>query len=111
VGTCAQPVAAGLREHFGIVWPDPTHAATCPAHTARPQAPKAWPHAPASDAELHTMTHRLERFERLIPLAQYQARDARCPDWRRDRYESTTEPKTDKDRARINQSHEVTPCL
>ena len=47
----------------------------------------------------------------VIPLAQFQARDARCPDWRRDRYESTTEPKTDKDRARINQSHEVTPCL
>ena len=65
VGTCAQPVAAGLREHFGIVWPDPTHAATCPAYSAKPQAPKAWNHAPASDAELATMAQRCEHFERL----------------------------------------------
>ena len=64
-GTCSQPVAAGLREHFGIVWPEPTHAATCPAHTTKPQAVKTWPHAPADDAELATMAQRQARFERL----------------------------------------------
>jgi hypothetical protein len=33
-GTCLQPVAAGLlteAEGFGIVWPGPTHAASCPS--------------------------------------------------------------------------------
>ena len=65
VGTCSQPVQAGLREHFGIVWPPEGHAATCPAFAARPQAPKSWDHAPASDAELHTMSERQSRFERL----------------------------------------------
>jgi hypothetical protein len=30
----------------------------------------------------------------VIPLRQYQARDAACPDWRRTRY--PTEPKTDR---------------
>ncbi len=29
----------------------------------------------------------------VIPLAQFQARDAACPDWRRDRFQ--TEPKTE----------------
>ena len=34
--TCLSPVAAGLltqAEGFGIVWPSPTHPATCPAFT------------------------------------------------------------------------------
>lgn len=64
-GTCSQPVAAGLREHYSIVWPEPTHAATCPAYTTKPQAVKTWPHAPADDAELATMAQRQARFERL----------------------------------------------
>lgn len=43
-GTCAEPVAAGLftaAHGFGIVWPEPDHAATCPAFTpgARAKAP------------------------------------------------------------------------
>ena len=31
----------------------------------------------------------------VIPLAQYQARDARCPDWRRDKFQTElkTEPR------------------
>lgn len=37
-GTCAEPVAAGLlteEQGFGIAWPEPAHAATCPAWVAR----------------------------------------------------------------------------
>lgn len=36
--TCGEPVAAGLftaAHGFGIVWPEPDHAATCPAFAAR----------------------------------------------------------------------------
>jgi hypothetical protein len=37
-GTCGSPVAAGLltaEEGFGIVWPTPTHAATCVAYSGK----------------------------------------------------------------------------
>lgn len=69
-GTCSQPVAAGLREHYSIVWPEPTHAATCPAYTTKPQAtpagePKMWEHQAAADAALATMAQRQACFERL----------------------------------------------
>lgn len=46
-GTCAEPVAAGLftaAHGFGIVWPEPDHAATCPAFT--PGAPATAPDRP-----------------------------------------------------------------
>jgi len=35
VGTCIEPVAAGLAEHHAIRWPGPLHAATCPAFNER----------------------------------------------------------------------------
>jgi hypothetical protein len=63
--TCSRPVQAGLRDHFSIVWPDPAHAQSCPAYTARPVTPKTWNHAPATDEELAAMAQRCERFERL----------------------------------------------
>jgi len=38
LGTCSEPISAGLlteEQGFGIVWPAPAHAATCPAWLAR----------------------------------------------------------------------------
>ena len=38
LGTCGEPITAGLlteKRGFGIVWPDPGHAATCPAWVAK----------------------------------------------------------------------------
>jgi len=38
LGTCGEPITAGLlteEQGFGIVWPEPAHAATCPAWAAR----------------------------------------------------------------------------
>jgi hypothetical protein len=37
VGTCREPVAAGLLPEFAITWPEPGHGATC----------KAWSRSPA----------------------------------------------------------------
>jgi len=37
-GTCAEPIVAGLlteERGYGIAWPEPAHAATCPAWAAR----------------------------------------------------------------------------
>jgi hypothetical protein len=39
-------VAAGLSSTFTIVWPDPGHAATCPAWT--PKATPSWPEISAA---------------------------------------------------------------
>lgn len=36
VGTCKDPVAAGLAEEFLIVWPDARHAKTCAAWRRNP---------------------------------------------------------------------------
>lgn len=38
-GTCAEPVAAGLVESFGIVWPLDGHAATCASYSGKTTAP------------------------------------------------------------------------
>ena len=49
VGTCAEPVIAGLltaEVGFGIVWPPAAHAATCPAFSSKTQQDAA----PAGDA-------------------------------------------------------------
>ena len=38
LGTCGEPITAGLLtagQGFGVVWPEPAHAATCPAWAAR----------------------------------------------------------------------------
>lgn len=59
-GTCGEPVAAGLftaAHGFGIVWPEPDHAATCPAFAARiARAPamrteNPLPHHPCTNGE------------------------------------------------------------
>jgi hypothetical protein len=78
-GTCADPVGAGLRQRFGIVWPEPTRAATCKAFVERqrpataPEAPiltpeqrrRLWWGQPASAEELERMAARVARGERL----------------------------------------------
>jgi hypothetical protein len=46
---------------------------------------------------------------RLIPLHQYQARDAACPDWRRTRYPTETD-RTQTERLQPNHKG-ITPCL
>ncbi|RCX11843.1 hypothetical protein IP95_01613 [Extensimonas vulgaris] len=58
---------------------------------------------PCAACAHHAQAH-VDRFvclapspARLIPLEQFQARDAHCHEWRRDRFQ--TEQKTDKDRA------------
>jgi hypothetical protein len=74
--TCANPVGAGLRPHFGIVWPEPTRAATCRAFTERQrpapepiltpeQRHRLWWGQPATAEELERMVARAERGERL----------------------------------------------
>lgn len=61
-GTCGEPVAAGLftaAHGFGIVWPEPDHAATCPAFAARIASPRSpamrtetpLPHHPRTNGE------------------------------------------------------------
>lgn len=70
-GTCGNPVAAGLAQTFGIRWPDPSHAARCPAYTPPPAEPEAWrAHlaSPATDTELATMDRRVARFEALLGM-------------------------------------------
>jgi len=70
-GTCADPVRAGLRPHFGIVWPEPTRAGTCGAFTERqrpaPEPPREFcdHRDPATDAKIARMAARTEAFERM----------------------------------------------
>ena len=78
-GTCSDPVRAGLRPHFGIVWPEPTRAATCKAFVERqrpapaPEVPiltaeqrrRLWWGQPASERELVRMLERVQRAEAL----------------------------------------------
>jgi hypothetical protein len=64
-GTCSRPLEAGLAPHYAIRWAPEGWAATCPAHTDKPQHAREWVHAPATDEELHTMAQRQARFERL----------------------------------------------
>lgn len=37
--TCAEPIAAGLADHFSILWPEPGRATRCPAFDPKPAAP------------------------------------------------------------------------
>lgn len=70
-GTCDSPAEAGLAKTFGIRWPDPSHAARCPAYSPPPAEPEAWRTylaSPASDAELATMARRVTRFEHMLGI-------------------------------------------
>ena len=49
-GTCTDPVGAGLRPHFGIVWPEPACAVTCLAFVER-QRPASAPAVPRRSSE------------------------------------------------------------
>lgn len=64
-GTCGVPVAAGLAQRFGIRWPAPEQAASCPAYAERQPQPQQWPHDPASDAECAAMLDRIRKAESL----------------------------------------------
>ena len=58
-GTCARPIEAGLipaAEGFGIAWPEPGHAATCPAFSD--------PCEPQTDAEIARFRDRRDRLTR-----------------------------------------------
>ena len=91
-GTCASPVAAGLRPRFGIVWPPVGHAARCAAFERQQRAAQAEPlrHpyeaerrdcTPASDAEIERMAAVHDRAVALGMTPQQAERVADVQHW------------------------------
>lgn len=57
-GTCGKPVQAGLAPHFVIRWPEPQHAAHCPAFERQPS--RAEPHPYERDRRAWTSANKQE---------------------------------------------------